>query len=46
MTQPPLWPPMQPVDWLFVAINCAIVFGILGPRLLRDIQGWLAPRKP
>ena len=32
---------MNPVDWGFVALSTVIIFGILGPRLFRDIRGWL-----
>ena len=32
---------MTSADWGFVALGTVIVFGILGPRLARDIQGWL-----
>lgn len=33
---------MTVVDWGFVALACGIVFAILGPRMFRDIKGWLA----
>lgn len=33
---------MTPVDWGFVLVASALVLGILGPRLLRDLKGWLA----
>lgn len=32
---------MTPVDWGFVAFASVVVLGILGPRMVRDIQGWL-----
>lgn len=27
-------------EWAIVALACAIIMGLLGPRLLKDIQGW------
>ncbi len=27
-------------DWLFVVLASAIILGIIGPKLWRDIQGW------
>ena len=27
-------------DWFFVVLASAIIFGIIGPKLWRDIQGW------
>ena len=33
---------MAPVDWAFVGLASLIILGILGPRMLRDIRGWLA----
>lgn len=33
---------MTPVDWGFVVFSSAIVLGILGPRMLRDIKGWMS----
>jgi hypothetical protein len=33
---------MTLVDWGFVALASGIVLGILGPRMLRDIKGWLS----
>jgi|GEM_PF-5230667 hypothetical protein len=42
---PPLWPALTGTDWFFVLLNCAIVFGIIGPKLLVDIRGWIAPKK-
>jgi len=34
---------MTTMDWVGVAVATAIIFGILMPRLARDIRGWLAP---
>jgi hypothetical protein len=28
-------------EWGFVALASGIILGILGPRMLRDIKGWL-----
>ena len=33
---------MSSADWGFVALASAIILGILGPRMIRDIRGWLA----
>jgi hypothetical protein len=33
---------MTPVDWGFVLVASALVLGLLGPRLLRDIKGWVS----
>lgn len=33
-------------EWLFVALTSAIIFLILGKKLWRDIQGWIANRRP
>ena len=27
-------------DWFFVGLASAIIFGIIGPKLWRDIQAW------
>lgn len=32
---------MGPSDWGGIAVGTAIVFGILGRKLAKDIQGWL-----
>jgi len=32
---------MSSADWGFVAFASAIILAILGPRMLRDIRGWL-----
>lgn len=32
---------MGPSDWGGIAVGTAIVFGILGRKLARDIQGWM-----
>ena len=33
---------MGPSDWAGIALGTAIVFGILGRKLLKDIRGWMA----
>lgn len=33
---------MTTPDWAFVALACGIVFCFLGPRMLRDIRGWIS----
>ena len=33
---------MGPRDWGMVALSTAIIFAILGPRLVRDIRKWRA----
>jgi hypothetical protein len=32
---------MGPSDWGGIAVGTAIVFGILGRKLAKDIQGWM-----
>ncbi len=33
--------PLTPIDWVFVALASAIIFGIHIKKLSRDIQGWM-----
>ncbi len=33
---------MGPADWGGIALGTAIVFGILGRKLLKDIRGWMS----
>lgn len=28
-------------DWLFIIITNAVIFGILGKKLMADVRGWL-----
>ena len=38
MTPPPVV--LGPMEWGLVLLSCAIIFAILGPRLLGDIRRW------
>jgi hypothetical protein len=38
MNTPPLV--LGPMEWGLVALSCAIILAILGPRLIRDIRRW------
>jgi len=33
---------MSSADWAFVALASAIILAILGPRMIRDVRGWVA----
>ena len=33
---------MGPADWAGIVAGTAIIFGILGGKLAKDIKGWLA----
>lgn len=34
---------MGPREWGMVALASAIILGLLGPRLYKDIRGWFEP---
>lgn len=40
-------PPFQftPMTWAAFVLANAIILGLLGRRLLRDIRGWFGPKK-
>ncbi len=37
---------LSPGDWAWFGLASAVIFGLLGGKLLRDIRGWLSPRPP
>lgn len=33
---------MTAADWGWVALATVVIFAILGPRMFRDVRGWLS----